>query len=57
MIWGGMSVNGTTGLFFFLPVETTMNAQRYTDLLKNKLELDMTVHNCTVFMKNGAPYH
>ena len=51
-----MPVNGTTGLFF-LPVETTMNAQRNTDLLKNKLELHMTVHNCTVFMQDGAPCH
>ena len=51
-----MSVDGTTGLFF-LPVETTMNAQRYTDFLKNKLELHMTVHNCTVFMQDGAPCH
>ena len=32
MIWGGMSVNGTAGLFF-LPVGMTMNAQRYLDLL------------------------
>ena len=56
MIWGGMPVNGTTGLFF-LPVETTMNAQQNTDLLKNKLELHMTVHNCTVFMQHGAPCH
>ena len=35
MIWGGMPVNGTTGLFF-LPVETNMNAQWNTDLLKNE---------------------
>ena len=46
MIWGGMSVNGTAGLFF-LAVGTTVNAQRYTDLMKNKLELHMTVHNCS----------
>ena len=56
MIWGGMSVNGTAGLFF-LPVRTTMNAQRYTDLLKNKLELHMSIHNCTIFMQDGAPCH
>ena len=34
-----------------------MNAQRYTDLLKNKLELHVTVYNCTVFMQDGAPCH
>ena len=56
MIWGGMSLNGTAGLFF-LPTGTTMNGQRYLDLLKNKLELHMAVHNCTVFMQDGAPCH
>ena len=56
MIWGGMSQNGTAGLFF-LPTGTTMNGQRYLDLLKNKLELHMAVHNCTVFMQDGAPCH
>ena len=35
-----MSINGTAGLFF-LPPETTMNGQKYLDLLKNKLELHM----------------
>ena len=35
---------------FFLPVGMTMDAQRYTDLLKSKLELHMIVHNCTVFI-------
>ena len=34
-----------------------MNGQRYLDLLKNKLELHMAVHNCTVFMQDGAPCH
>ena len=34
-----------------------MNAQQYTDLLKSKLELHMTVHNSTVFMQDGAPCH
>ena len=34
-----------------------MNVQRYTSLLKNKLELHMTVHNCRVFMQDSAPCH
>ena len=51
-----MSINGTTGLFF-LPSETTMNGQKYLDLLKNKLELHMAVHKCSVFMQDGAPCH
>ena len=56
MIWGGMSINGTARLFF-LPPETTMNGQKYLDLLKNKLELHMTAHKCSVFMQDGAPCH
>lgn len=56
MIWGGMSVNGTAALFFLQP-GTTMNGQKYVDLLKDKLELHMAVHNCTIFMQDGAPCH
>ena len=42
--------------FFLLP-GTTMNGQKYLDLLKNKLELHMAVHKCSVFMQDGAPCH
>ena len=56
MIWGAMSVTGTAGLFF-LPNGTTMNGQKYVDLLKDKLELHMNVHNCNIFMQDGAPCH
>ena len=34
-----------------------MNTQPCTDLLKNKLELHMNVHNSRVFMQDGAPCH
>ena len=56
MIWGGMLINGTAGLFF-LPPGTIINGQKYLDLLKNKLELHMAVHKCSVFMQDGAPCH
>ena len=57
MIWGGMSVNGTAGLFF-LPPGTTMNDQKFVDLLKDKLELHMAIYKCKIFMQDGAPcYH
>ena len=56
MIWGGISVNGTAGLFF-LPKGVAMNGQRYLQLLEEKLELHMTVHNCEIFMHDGAPCH
>lgn len=56
MIWGGMSAKGTAGLFF-LPKGTTMNGARYVEVLKQKLQLHMTVHNCEIFMQDGAPCH
>ena len=56
MIWGGMSVNGTAGLFF-LPSGMTMNGARYVDLLREKLERHMNIHKCTIFMHDGAPCH
>ena len=34
-----------------------MNAQRYTNVLKIKLELHITVDICAVFVQDGAPYH
>ena len=56
MIWGGMFVNGTAGLFF-LPLGMTMNGQKYVDLLKDKLELHMAIHKCKIFMQDGTPCH
>ena len=56
LIWGAMSVTGTAGLFF-LPNRTTMNGQIYVDLLKDKVELHMNVHNCNIFMQEGSPCH
>ena len=56
MIWGAMSVKGTAGLFCLTP-GTTMNGAKYLELLKNKLQLHMNVHECTIFMQDGAPCH
>ena len=56
MIWGGMSVNGTAGLFF-VPPGTTMNNQKYVDLLKDKLKLHIAINKCKIFMQDGAPRH
>ena len=56
MVWGGMSAKGNTGLFF-LPPKTTMNGQKYLELLKEKLQFHMQFHNCDIFMQDGAPYH
>jgi transposase len=56
MIWGAFSHNGTAGLYF-LPQKTTMNGERYLGLLKEKLDIHMTIHKCAIFMHDGAPCH
>ena len=56
MKWGATSVNGTAGLFS-VPTGTTMNGLTYIDLLKDKLEVHMAVHNCIIFMQDSTPCH
>ena len=59
MIWGAMSTIGTAGLYSPPPPPpgTTMNGKKYVNLLEEKLELHMQVHQCTIFMLDGAPCH
>ena len=54
MVWGAMSAMGTASLSF-LPPKTTMNGTKYVALLRSKLQLHMSVHNCSIFMHDGAP--
>jgi len=56
MIWRAISSQGTAGLFFRDP-RTTMNGKKYLELMKEKLELHMAVHNCKIFMHDRAPCH
>ena len=56
MVYGRISAKGNTG-FFFLPPKTSMNGQKYLELLKEKLQFHMQVHDCDVFMQDGAPCH
>ena len=56
MVWGAMSSMGTAGLYF-VPPKTTINGKKYVNLLKSKLEINMTVHNCQSFMNDSAPCH
>ena len=51
-----MSSMGTAKLCF-LPPRTTMNGEKYLNLLRSKLKLLMTVRNCQIFMQDGAPCH
>ena len=56
MIWGAMSQHGIGGLFF-LPSGTTINGEKYVQLLSDNLQLHMQVHRCNIFMQDGAPCH
>ena len=47
---GAMSKNGTAGLYFLTP-GTTMNGAKYVELRKNKLLLQIAVHNTTILCR------
>ena len=48
-----MSRNGVAALSF-LPPGTTINGPKYVQMLSEKLKLYLQVHNCQIFMQNGA---
>ena len=56
MVWGAMSRNGVAALSF-LPPGTTMNGRKYVQMLSEKLKLYLQVHNCQIFMQDGAACH
>jgi len=51
----GSDFNPRKAGLFFLDPGTTMNGKKYLELMKEKLELHMAVHNCEIFMHDGAP--
>ena len=55
MIWGAMPARGTAGLYF--EENTAMNYEKYLAMLKDKLNIHINVHQCNVFMQDGAPCH
>lgn len=42
---------------YFLNSGTTTNAQKYLELLQDKLGIHVHVHSCSIFMHDGAPCH
>ena len=56
MVLGAMSAVARASLYF-LPHKTTMNGTKYVALIKNKLQLFMSVHNSSTFMHVGALCH
>lgn len=57
MIWGCFSGRGGRGSLYFLPPNCTMNADRYMEVLEEKLFRWMGLHGVTQFLQDGAPCH
>ena len=51
-----MSKNSVAALSF-LPPGTTINGPKYVQMFSEKLKLHLQVHNCQIFMQDGAPCH
>ena len=56
MVGRAMSAAETGGLYFLTP-GTIMIGEKYVNVLQEKLQLHMTVHQCDIFMHDGAPCH
>jgi hypothetical protein len=56
MVWGCFSWRGRGGLKFLNRGEM-MNGARYPQVLEDKLELFMRIHNTSHFLQDGAPCH
>ena len=56
MVWACFSFRGRGGIEFLKEGEM-MNGERYRDILENKLELFMGMHNCSHFLQDSAPCH
>ena len=53
MVWGVMFAHGTAGLYF-LQSGTIINGAKYLDLLKDKLEIHMIVHDFNRLIQDGS---
>ena len=56
MVWGCMAARGRGGLWF-MPRNTTINAQVYREILEEKLQHWMRARQCEYFQHDGAPCH
>lgn len=56
MVWACFCARGRGGIWF-MPKNTTINAQVYVSILRDKLPVHMPILNSTVFQHDGAPCH
>ena len=57
MVWGAFSGNDGRAGLAFLKQGVTMNGPIYLDVLKKHLPTFMDLHDCDIFMQDGAPCH
>ena len=57
MVWGCFSGTAGRGSLYFLPAGTTMNSDRYSMVLEEKLFPWMRIHGCKSFLQDSAPCH
>ena len=56
MVWDALACHGQAGLHILAPGET-VNAQKYLEMLKEKLPFFVEFHGSTIFQQDGAPCH
>lgn len=54
MSCGSMSYHGRVR-FYFLPPNITRNEPKYAQKLEEKLDLDIQINECKIFMYKGSP--
>jgi transposase len=57
MVWGCFSGSKDRGDLYFLPKNTTMNGERYKNVLENHLLPFMRIHRSTWFLQDSGPCH
>ena len=54
IVWGSVTAQGRAGLLF-LPKKETMNAEKYLNLLQEKLPVWMNIRKTQLFQQDGVP--
>ena len=56
MMWGAITARGRAGIHL-MPNHVTINAERYLEIIKEKVPRWLETRHCTIFMHDGAPCH
>lgn len=57
MISGVTSKFGTAGSYFLKPELSTLNCQKYLELLQDELKIPSHIYGCITFMPDGSSCH